>query len=160
MTEHMQSFGLNCTGCHDGTGRQAVFDHSRFFVLDGAHAPLACDACHAGPRFDGTPADCSGCHAEPEMHAGLFGTDCAACHTTGVWVPAALRQHTFPLDHGEQGEVACATCHTADYAGYTCFGCHEHTPDETLREHAEENIPAERLSACAECHPTGEEDDE
>jgi hypothetical protein len=160
MTEHMQTFGLSCLGCHDGSGRQAVFDHSQFFVLDGAHAPLACEACHADQRFDGTPAECAGCHAEPEMHAGVFGTDCAACHTTGAWVPAALREHTFPLDHGEQGELACATCHTEAYPAYTCYGCHEHNPEETQREHTEEGITAERLSACAECHPNGEEEDE
>jgi hypothetical protein len=157
MAEHMQTFGFDCTGCHDGTGNMRNFDHNQVFALDGAHAPLACEACHAGQRFRGTPTDCAGCHAEPEVHAGLFGSECAACHATAGWTPAALRTHAFPLDHGAEGEVACAVCHEASYPAYTCYGCHAHTPEDTQREHAEEGIAGERLAACAECHPAGEE---
>jgi hypothetical protein len=160
MTAHMQTFGLDCTSCHDGTGALRDFDHNQFFVLDGAHAPLACEACHAEQRFKGTPAECAGCHAEPEVHAGVFGAECAACHTTTAWTPAALRAHIFPLDHGGQGEVACATCHVERYPAYTCYGCHEHTPEETQRQHAEEGLTTEQLLDCAECHPSGQEDGE
>ncbi len=158
MAGHVQTFGADCAGCHDGTGNMANFDHARVFVLDGAHAPLACADCHAGQRFQGTPAECAGCHAEPAVHAGVFGLECAACHTTEAWLPAALRAHTFPLDHGEEGLLACATCHTTTYAEYTCFECHEHEPQEMAEEHAKEGISAAELTDCAACHPAGQEE--
>jgi hypothetical protein len=158
MAEHAQTFGQACAGCHDGTGNMANFDHALVFALDGAHAPLACEACHAEQQFRGTPAECAGCHAEPEIHAGVFGLECAACHTTEAWQPAALRAHTFPLDHGEEGMAACATCHTETYAEYTCYGCHEHEPEEMTEEHAKEGISQVEMTACAACHPTGEKE--
>jgi hypothetical protein len=158
MTGHVQTFGMDCAGCHDGTGNMANFDHALVFVLDGAHAPLACADCHVEQQFQGTPAECAGCHAEPELHAGVFGLECGSCHTTEAWLPAALRAHTFPLDHGEEGIVACATCHTESYAEYTCYECHEHAPQDIAEEHREEGITAAELTECAACHPTGREE--
>jgi hypothetical protein len=158
MAGHIQTFGLDCAGCHDGLGNMADFDHAQVFSLDGAHAPLECAACHSEQRFRGTPSQCAGCHAEPEVHAGAFGLECAACHTTAAWLPAALRAHTFPLDHGEEGPLACATCHAETYMEYTCYGCHEHEPRSVAREHAEEGIQAAELTDCAACHPSGEEE--
>ena len=157
MAEHVQQYGAGCQTCHAGTGLSLVgFDHSRVLPLDGGHAALACTACHGLAPRAAEPANCAACHAEPELHVGLFGTQCAACHPTGGWVPAALRQHTFPLDHGGS-PVACATCHTQTYASYTCYGCHEHEPDDTQREHAEEGIGADQLADCAACHADGRE---
>jgi hypothetical protein len=50
--------------------------------------------------------------------------------------------------------VACVTCHdvASDYARYTCYGCHEHTPTNMAREHREEGISAQELADCARCH--------
>jgi hypothetical protein len=157
MAQHVAGYGPACRGCHDGTGGLADFDHSRVFPLDGAHAPLPCAACHAQPALTLAGAACAGCHAEPEVHAGLFGADCAACHTSAAWTPAALRAHTFPLDHGGQLNE-CAVCHTENYVAYTCYGCHEHDQREVEREHQEEGIRANELNDCAACHPTGQED--
>jgi hypothetical protein len=135
------------------------FDHTSVFRLDGQHVDLECSACHANQVFRGTPRECAACHAEPEVHAGLFGTQCAACHTAEAWAPAQLTQHAFPLDHGGQGEVACATCHTASYVAYTCAGCHEHEPGLTERQHASVDIGDRRLEDCAACHPAGQRDE-
>lgn len=157
MDQHLLDYGPDCVSCHDGAGNMKNFDHATVFALDGGHAALQCEQCHAERRFRGTPRECSGCHAEPEVHAGVFGLKCEACHTTAAWSPAQLTQHTFPLDHGEQGEIACETCHTARYTEYTCYGCHDHDPAETLREHNEVNLGATPLEACAVCHPTGRE---
>jgi len=110
---------------------------------------------HVDQKFRGTPKECAGCHQEPKIHAGLFGADCAACHTAQAWAPAQLTQHTFPLDHGEQGEITCATCHTDSYVAYTCYGCHDHEPAETRRQHAELDLTEARLNDCAACHATG-----
>lgn len=160
MAEHTAQFGLACADCHDGTGRMADFDHAQVFPLDGRHAAQTCTACHVDQVFKGTPTECVACHAEPPIHAGLFGTDCANCHTTDAWLPARLRQHSFPLDHGEQGQLACATCHTGQtYTEYTCTTCHEHNEAKIQEQHDELDISQTELFACATCHPTGTKDE-
>ena len=166
MTQHIQERGAKCVNCHNGAGNMKDFDHNRVFVLDGQHAAVQCLTCHVEEKFRGTPKECAGCHQEPQIHAGLFGTDCAACHTIQAWAPARLTQHTFPLDHGrrspsggEQGEIACATCHINSYVAYTCYGCHEHDPAEIQRTHAQEDIAGERLNDCVACHATGHKEE-
>ena len=166
MTQHIQERGAKCVNCHNGAGNMKDFDHNRVFVLDGQHAAVQCLTCHVEEKFRGTPKECAGCHQEPQIHAGLFGVDCAACHTTTAWAPAMLTQHTFPLDHGrrspsggEQGEITCATCHTNSYVTYTCYGCHEHDPAEIQRTHAQEDIAGERLNECAACHAAGHKEE-
>lgn len=160
MAGHIQQYGSNCLSCHNGSDNMKNFDHSQFFVLDGRHTTVECSACHLNGQFKGTPKECSACHREPEIHAGLFGLQCEACHTTTAWSPAQLTHHTFPLDHGGQGEIPCATCHIASYVTYTCEGCHEHDPARTQEEHAGLNIPSDQLNDCAACHATGHKKEE
>lgn len=157
---HQTLFGEQCLACHDGVDRFSDFNHARVFLLDGAHATLACQDCHAERKFAGIGQQCADCHAEPEIHAGFFGLNCQDCHLTSAWSPAELHNHRFPLDHGEQGMVACQTCHPANYVSYTCYGCHEHDPGEIAEEHQEENISLAELADCAECHPDGRKDDD
>lgn len=159
IADHTAQFGTDCMACHDGTGEMTNFDHAQVWPLEGQHAVLECTACHVNQVYVGTSGECAACHAEPAIHVGLFGLDCANCHTAAAWQPARLRQHTFPLDHGEQGELACETCHSATYTEYTCYNCHEHEPAETEREHLEEGISLQELTDCAACHPTGREDE-
>jgi hypothetical protein len=156
MASHTAEFGLACLDCHDGLDSMENFDHSTVFVLDGSHADLACVSCHIDHTFTGTPAECAGCHAEPDIHAGIFGLDCASCHNTFAWRPAALTSHSFPLDHGGEGEIACSVCHTATFVEYTCDRCHE--PAEMVDEHADEDI-FDIAGQCVDCHPTGREDE-
>jgi hypothetical protein len=70
------------------------------------------------------------------------------------WRPARLRYHSFPLDHGGGGEVACQVCHPSDYLAYTCSGCHEHELVQTGRLHREEGL--KEIADCARCHPRGD----
>jgi hypothetical protein len=156
MAEHIALFGPACLSCHDGVDRMRGFDHQQVFPLDGRHAEIECQACHADQIFGGTPARCSECHTEPEIHAGIFGLNCQYCHTAAAWSPAALRAHTFPLDHGDQGESDCQTCHGERYSEYTCYGCHNHQPDGIAESHAREGITEEELTRCTECHLRGE----
>ena len=156
MAAHTAQFGAKCADCHDGAGNMVNFDHQQVFALDGAHAALDCAACHAEQHFRGTANTCAGCHQEPAIHAGLFGAECAACHTTSGWVPAQLTQHTFPLDHGGETDIACATCHTTSYVAYTCAGCHAHAAAATETQHAELRLSAEQLADCAACHADGQ----
>jgi hypothetical protein len=155
MAEHRNLFGPACANCHDGLDSMAAFEHEAVFVLDGAHAATACAACHGSWQFAGTPESCEGCHAEPAVHTGLFGLDCARCHGTSAWQPAELSRHTFPLDHGASGTLACQSCHEASYAVYTCYNCHEHDPAEIEADHLEEGITD--FASCVDCHPTGRE---
>ncbi|MCA9898803.1 MAG: cytochrome c3 family protein [Anaerolineales bacterium] len=156
ITEHTALFGSACQDCHDGLDSMANFDHGTVFPLDGQHATVECTACHVNQVFQGTPKECVACHAEPEIHFGIFGTDCANCHTVAGWLPAQLRQHTFPLDHGEQGTLECTACHTGtSYTAYDCTTCHEHNVEQVQAEHSELAITQAELFACAACHPTG-----
>ncbi len=157
MHDHMALFGEDCLSCHEGTGNMTNFDHALVWPLAGQHALIECTACHVDHVFRDTPDECVACHAEPEVHTGLFGPDCIACHTAQAWLPARLTQHTFPLDHGDEGEVACATCHPSTYTEYSCYGCHEHNPAETEQKHLEEGISRPELPNCVQCHPTGRE---
>ncbi|MCI0394773.1 MAG: cytochrome c3 family protein [Chloroflexi bacterium] len=157
MADHTTFFGDDCLACHDGRDTMAAFEHDQVFALDGAHASVECAACHPQPVLAGTPRDCAGCHEEPAVHAGLFGADCVRCHTTAAWTPAQLTRHTFPLDHGGEGQIPCQSCHIERYTEYTCTNCHAHDPAETREKHLEEGISD--FADCVACHPTGLEDE-
>ncbi|MCC6567913.1 MAG: cytochrome c3 family protein [Anaerolineales bacterium] len=154
---HAGKFGADCASCHTPSDwKDATFDHSRSdFPLTGAHQQVECEKCHVNDQFAGTPNTCAACHADPVFHLGLFGTDCAACHTTTAWSPATFNEpHTFPLNHGDGGTVSCATCHPSAFTTYTCYGCHEHTEIEIHSKHIEEGVSD--FQNCAECHSTGQ----
>jgi len=155
MAEHQAQYGPACVDCHDGVDRMANFDHANFFPLNGVHANLECEECHANQVFRGTPQLCVECHAEPEIHAGFFGVQCQNCHTEKAWAPARMTVHDFPLDHGGQGTIECQTCHPSTYVDYTCYGCHDHQPDEIRTSHLEAGVSLEELPNCTKCHPTG-----
>jgi hypothetical protein len=155
MGEHTQRFGGNCLGCHDGRDRMVNLDHAQVFALEGGHEDAACEDCHADQVFAETVRRCVECHEDPEVHLGEFGLDCARCHVAAAWTPAELRQHTFLLDHGDNPREACETCHEGTYVEYTCYGCHDHEPEQMKVAHVKEGIG--EFDACAECHPTGRE---
>jgi hypothetical protein len=153
---HTGAFGTDCGQCHNPSSWQdAKFDHNlAAFKLTGAHVNVQCQQCHQNNVFKGTPQACVACHAEPQEHLGAFGTDCAQCHTTATWQGAVFNHTAFPLNHGESGTIACATCHTPpSYRAYTCYGCHEHDPARVQAQHREEGIA--NLDNCVRCHPGG-----
>ena len=100
------------------------------------------------------PHQCVACHEDPEVHLGSFGLDCARCHSLEAWTPALLTRHTFMLDHGGEGEVACEACHLNSYVAYTCYECHDHSATEMEEFHTREGYL--EIENCVECHPTGE----
>ncbi len=83
---HKGGFGHDCARCHSPDGWGAWrFDHAREtrFALTGAHATLACSACHRRPAGQvKLPRGCAGCHSQDDVHLGQFGRDCDRCHTT------------------------------------------------------------------------------
>ena len=102
----------------------------------------------------GDPHQCTSCHEEPEVHKERFGLDCVRCHSLTAWLPASLTRHVFHIDHGGKGTVACETCHNSSYVDITCYGCHDHTPEQMVTAHERENIFD--ITNCIHCHPTGE----
>ena len=155
MQKHVAQYGPSCMTCHDGVDRLKGWTHAVSFPLEGKHATIACTDCHKNDVYRGTTTQCSGCHQEPAIHASFFGTRCEYCHTANAWSPALLREHTFPIDHGGNGEVACKTCHTGVYQVNTCYGCHDHMPDEIAASHARLNLTPTQLNACTDCHMNG-----
>jgi hypothetical protein len=155
MQEHRLAYGDGCLQCHDGRGRMQFFDHNQIYPLTGGHAAPECADCHLEHRYTDTPVECAACHADPEIHLGVFGEDCARCHTINSWQNAKLVEHTFRLDHGENGRLECETCHIQTYTDYTCYGCHDHQAAEIEQFHKGQEITT--LEPCGECHPTGVE---
>jgi len=153
MADHIEAYGTRCIDCHDGSDRMLAFDHDQYYPLEGGHDSTGCIDCHAEYVFIDAPADCKGCHAEPEMHAGVFGEDCARCHTAAAWAPAQLTQHTFLIDHGTDDITECETCHAGSYTEYPCYTCHDF--EEMRPLHVGENSAP--LEDCIACHPTGRE---
>ncbi|MCB8984249.1 MAG: hypothetical protein H6659_10525 [Ardenticatenaceae bacterium] len=151
MAQHQNQYGDDCVGCHDGHDRLANFDHNEQFALTGEHTAVACEACHTNQVYAGTPTTCAGCHTEPDLHAGQFGLACERCHSEAGWTPAQLTQHTFPLDHGDDGRLECQACHADAYTQYPCQTCHE---DADMAV-AHPDLTTEELSDCLSCHPTG-----
>jgi len=103
---------------------------------------------------EANPHECADCHEEPAIHVGKFGLNCARCHAATAWTPALLTKHTFPIDHGDHGQVDCEICHIANYYTHTCYECHDHHPDQMEEVHLAENIGD--YANCIACHPTGQ----
>lgn len=103
---HALKFGTACESCHNARSwRLWTFDHARRtpFALDGAHAKVACERCHAAPAPKGRPiadlgSGCLACHQREDKHDGAFGAQCERCHDTTRWQnilhrgPSAPRQ--------------------------------------------------------------------
>jgi hypothetical protein len=128
---HGGQLGSNCEACHVTDGwEQASIDHDLTgFPLVGKHQEAACQDCHQGQQFEGTPTDCFSCHAEDDTHGGQFGTDCSACHTPAGWEEVNFDHSltAFPLT-GRHIEVECTGCHGEGvFTGKptVCVGCHE-----------------------------------
>ncbi len=55
--------------------------------------------------------NCATCHQTKDRHVGLFGTDCAQCHTTDKWAITEFR-------HPSAASQSCAQCHQAPPSHY------------------------------------------
>lgn len=165
---HGGQFGdASCLACHE---RLAFVPHgfdvarhaATAFALEGAHAAVACEACHSkaaleAPReFRGTESACSGCHAD--AHRGFFARraapalaaradECSTCHSTLRFADERARG----FDHaawtgfalvGEHATAACEACHPL-----------RARPDELGRSStAVASVTSGDPQACASCH--------
>ena len=129
--EHNGRFGTDCSACHvPTTWKNATFDHNRSsFPLVNAHANVACERCHKDSQFKGLSTACASCHGDPAYHVGLFGTNCAACHTTINWSAKYSGPHPSISHEGgsgvNHGGASCRACHTSTLHSATCLGCHD-----------------------------------
>lgn len=88
------------------------------FPLSGGHAAAACESCHIGGVFKGTPRACDGCHAvgkrvvaTPKNNKHIV-TDapCESCHfNTATWLGARY-------NHGAALPGQCRNCHNGRIA--------------------------------------------
>jgi len=127
-----RDLSVSCGQCHKPERwKPATFDHA---LLDKA-ALERCEGCHK------TPAD--------SLHRQITG-GCKRCHSQEGWKPATFdHAKLFALDRDH--DAKCVTCHTGgDYGRYTCYGCHEHRPDNVRAKHLEEGI--HDFENCVECH--------
>jgi len=129
--EHNGQFGTNCASCHTtSTWKGATFNHNlSSFPLTGRHINVACERCHTGGKFSGTSSACASCHADPSFHSGMFGTNCASCHSTSNWSATYRGSHPGIADEGgsgvNHGHTSCRTCHTSTLHDATCTACHD-----------------------------------
>lgn len=141
---HRGRLGQSCEGCHPQDQpfeRGAGFAHTPAFPLTGAHAGLACSACHpAGSEHDferlAAPGphpdarDCGACHASPHTEPFLAalarreglraGATCGGCHDAVRGGFEAERSRLTPELHALTGFAL-----EPPHAGLACAGCHE-----------------------------------
>ncbi len=90
---HKTKFGVNCESCHSTRSWVSwAFEHNTRtkFRLEGAHASVACEACHKQPAPVGKLAapvstSCISCHRSVDVHGGAFGPRCDGCHQVDTW---------------------------------------------------------------------------
>lgn len=140
---HAKLAQKDCLACH--SDHQGVLKYRR---LSGRFAHGLLD--------DVTRRQCSSCHAKPvdSLHRQIAG-ECSSCHNTQRWTPATFdHDRYFRLD--EDHNAKCVTCHVGnDYRKYTCYGCHEHTPDNMRQEHQKEGI--RNWDNCVKCHRSADD---
>jgi len=172
---------LRCTSCHKPAdiGRLATTGlpltkpatKAAFHQELSSQDCVACHSDHAGVKrfartrlFDhtllkkATREQCQSCHKAPadSLHKQITG-NCLQCHTQEKWTPATFDHNKFfVLDRDHN--ASCVTCHVRnDYSRYTCYSCHEHTPDNIRRKHIKEGIS--KFDDCVECHRSADEHD-
>ena len=179
-------FPQNCQMCHTfDSWMGATFNHAgppANFPLTGAHATIACTACHINNNYNLTtsPNACgtSGCHlttwqqtTNPNHSAAptVFPiANCSTCHNTTTWTTATFDHSTtgFPLTNSHQlapaGKVtACTDCHINNNYNLTTqptdcgnSGCHLTTWQQTNNPTHSTAGTAFAAANCSTCHNT------
>jgi hypothetical protein len=159
------TFPADCTLCHAGEDWSTIRDDFAFdhlaqtgYALEGAHAAAQCLRCHndRGPVQLYAQRGCAGCHED--VHRGLQGAGCGACHDQRSWRPnEQVTQHTeygFPLV-GAHAAAACWRCHpNAQVGNFTrttalCADCHR---DDLARATDPDHAANGWIADCDDCH--------
>lgn len=166
--------GKECASCHsDHHGLKfdmVRFDEKNFnhqltgYNLTGAHKKIDCRECHKSDfisnseikklknTFLGLDQKCASCHED--YHQKTLSNNCASCHNTDVFSPAANFNHDktkFALA-GKHKTIDCKACHKEEtrngkkfqqFAGIafnSCANCHDDPHKNKLGNY------------CSECH--------
>ena len=164
---HRRQLGANCQDCHDEVNwlpKSQIVEHGfTRFPLIGAHAGIACFACHEGAQvgnFKRESVACESCHtddlartATPDHVIAGWTNDCQRCHVPIAWTGSAFVHTTFPLT-GVHATTNCTDCHVGGvYQGTprTCEACHLADAQGV----ASPNHTAAGWTAnCQQCHTT------
>ncbi len=141
---HQELIEQDCMACHsDHQGPLQTQRSRKPFSHALLRAPVRelCDSCHKAPT--------------DSLHRQITG-NCKQCHSQERWKPASFdHDKLFVLDRDH--DTTCVTCHSNnDFSRFTCYGCHEHSPDKVRREHLEEGI--RDFANCVECHRSASEE--
>jgi hypothetical protein len=167
---HRQTgYSTQCDQCHrfaDTDWHQGRFDHdvATAFPLVGKHAQVACEQCHLGGQYAGTPKDCYSCHwvrSQDDPWRLQIGQDCGQCHSPEGWKPAQWDHGgppaSWPLE-GVHAERGCLDCHPGYQAQGTspdCYGCHRAEYESTQDpDHQANGFPTD----CSLCHRVRDRD--
>ncbi|NNM77761.1 cytochrome C [Sphingomonas sp. ID1715] len=126
-----------CTSCHvehEGRRSPSAMDHDALLDARLWRYPLTVRG--APVQAASGVLDCAGCHSLRDPHEGLFGTDCATCHSTESWQISGYL-------HPSVNSTQCSECHKAPPSHYMehfsmvsqraanrrarveqCFACH------------------------------------
>ncbi len=156
-------FDMNCQNCHlsnAASWKQAVYQHTSAFPLNGGHARLECVDCHSS-TFQGTTVDCYACHQQdyaattnPNHKQFGFPTNCETCHNADNWQRAAfdhLAESGFALNGAHQ-TILCTDCHVNNQVNglpRDCFGCHE---DAFRAVQSPDHVSGGFSHNCLDCH--------
>ncbi len=157
------NYSTNCTDCHNTNGWDDLenFNHNLTpFPLTGAHITTDCISCHE-QGYNNTPLQCFGCHADdfnnaqdPNHVTSNFPTECAVCHNTIAWEPAAFDHAltSFPLT-GAHISVNCQDCHVSGYTGTPtdCYSCHQQDFENVQDPN---HVLGGYSTTCTDCHTT------
>lgn len=158
----------DCADCHGQEHPFAevqAFSHARGMKEEGAHAGLACSACHvegtahaveelAGAKAPPDDRTCQACHDSPHgddfvasvgRQRGLAtGASCAACHDA---VHRGFAAADMPRElHGSSGFAL-----DAPHDGAVCANCHAGAHDARPATFAE-RYPGRDPERCEACH--------
>lgn len=149
----------DCERCHSSESWEGAteIDHDGFFPLNGVHAVLDCESCHA-EAFAGTPRDCEPCHQadfssadEPDHTALGLSLACEECHGESVWRVDAIDHDPFFALSGAHLGLACEACHFDGFNATSalCYSCHA---QEYLAAASPNHLEAGFSTECEACH--------
>lgn len=124
---------LSTTGAADSNCENYRIHHTNF-PLTGYHllTKCACEECHLGGVWKGTPRTCNECHngtrsnalAKPGIHIPTT-LQCGSCHTTISFSTGVNTNHTTFAGQ-------CLSCHNGSYAAQGARGKPGDHPRTTL----------------------------
>lgn len=145
---HQALARLDCMSCHT--------EHAGVKLTQSPHPAFAHALLEESIR-----ERCASCHAPPgnPLHSQV-GSDCAQCHASEHWKPAAFRHDSLALDVRGQ----CVACHAPPgdalhrQVGDGCQQCHATTRWRPATFDHDRYFPlvGEHRAPCATCHARGE----